>query len=306
MMRKILFVGLFGVVSAAAVWGQCTTTNITGNLSPANGDTLSGIYNITGNFTIGPGITVHVRPFSQNSCGSLEIYAGGNIFIAGTINANGAGNVGGAAGAAGLANNINNIEQCSAPTDQCADIFPFGGGAGGNAFGSGAGFGGIVGQNGSGRKDRCLNFGDEGGRVGGAGGAGAGAGGTYGVQTLPECQNGSGAHHVHLRCWLYFDCDRCRNWQRRRFGRNRFWYCKWPRHRLGCGWRWRRRGRTRQNGRRTGGAEGCPQPFALRSLKRWRISRKKQRLGGWIQQGAEPPFPGLAVKIPDETKQLIS
>ena len=127
MMRKILIVGLFWIVSAAAVWGQCTTTNITGNLSPANGDTLSGIYNITGNFTIGPGITVHVRPFSQNSCGSLEIYAGGNIFIAGTINANGAGNVGGAAGAAGLANNINNIEQCSAPTDQCADIFPFGG-----------------------------------------------------------------------------------------------------------------------------------------------------------------------------------
>ncbi|MBP6722093.1 MAG: hypothetical protein KA239_07215, partial [Bacteroidia bacterium] len=180
MMRKIVLTCLLVCLTAYVVVAQCTTTNITGNFSPANGDTLQGIYNITGNFTIGPGITVHVRPFSQNSCGSLEIYAGGNIFISGTINANGAGNVGGLPGTAGLANNINNIEQCSSPTDQCADIFTFGGGAGGNAFGSGAGLGGLVGQNGSGRKDRCLNFGDEGGRVGGAGGAGAGAGGSYG------------------------------------------------------------------------------------------------------------------------------
>lgn len=193
MMRKlaVLFLVAVGFVVAAAA--QCPTTNITGNFSPANGDTLSGVYNITGNFTLGPGITVHVRPFSQNSCGSLEIYAGGNIFVAGTILATGAGSPGGAAGAAGLANNINNIEQCSSPTDQCADIFTFGGGAGGNAFGSGAGLGGTVGQNGSGRKDRCLNFGDEGGRVGGAGGAGAGAGGSYGGLGIGGANGGNGS-----------------------------------------------------------------------------------------------------------------
>ncbi|MBL0015431.1 MAG: gliding motility-associated C-terminal domain-containing protein [Bacteroidetes bacterium] len=193
MMRKIVLTCLLVCLTAYVAVAQCTTTNITGNFSPANGDTLQGIYNITGNFTIGPGITVHVRPFSQNSCGSLEIYAGGNIFISGTINANGAGNVGGLPGTAGLANNINNIEQCSSPTDQCADIFTFGGGAGGNAFGSGAGLGGLVGQNGSGRKDRCLNFGDEGGRVGGAGGAGAGAGGSYGGAGTAGAGGGNGS-----------------------------------------------------------------------------------------------------------------
>jgi hypothetical protein len=193
MMRKLSLTGLLLLSTAIAVVAQCPTTNITGNFSPANGDTLQGIYNITGNFTIGPGITVHVRPYSQNSCGSLEVYAGGNIFIAGTINANGAGNIGGLPGAAGLANNINNIEQCSSPTDQCADIFTFGGGAGGNAFGSGAGLGGLVGQNGSGRKDRCLNFGDEGGRVGGSGGAGAGAGGCYGGTGTVGANGGNGS-----------------------------------------------------------------------------------------------------------------
>jgi gliding motility-associated-like protein len=184
---------VFLLLGASLLHAQCPITNISGNFSPANGDSLSGVYNITGNFTLGPGITVHVKPVSSNGCGGLEIYAGGNVFIAGTINANGAGNVGGTAGAAGLANNINNIEACSSPTDQCGDLFPFGGGAGGTAFGNGAGIGGLVGQNGSGRKNRCLNFGDEGGRAGGGGGAGAGAGGTYGGTGTAGAGGGNGS-----------------------------------------------------------------------------------------------------------------
>ncbi len=192
-MQKFAAACLLFTLFALNLSAQCPVTNITGNFSPANGDSLSGVYNITGNFTLGPGVTVHVRPVSSNGCGSLEINAAGNVFIAGVINANGAGNVGGLLGAAGLANNINNIEACSSPTDQCGDIIPFGGGAGGSAFGSGAGLAGLVGQNGSGRKNRCLNFGDEGGRAGGGGGAGAGAGGTYGGAGTAGAAGGNGS-----------------------------------------------------------------------------------------------------------------
>ncbi len=192
-MRKISFLGLLTFVATLNLSAQCPVTNITGNFSPANGDTLSGVYNVSGNFTLGPGITVHVRPVSSSNCGSLEIYAAGNVFMAGTINANGAGNVGGLPGAAGLANNINNIEACSSPTDQCADVIPFGGAAAGSAFGNGAGLAGLGGQNGSGRKNRCLNFGDEGGRAGGGGGAGAGAGGTYGGAGTAGATGGNGS-----------------------------------------------------------------------------------------------------------------
>lgn len=180
MIKKLIasILGLFCL--GGTVFAQCATTNVTGNLSPLNGDTLSGTYNITGNFTIGPGVTVYVRPWGMNGCGKLEIYAGGNINIQGTINADGAGFLGGTGGAAGFSNNAVFIEQCSSPTDQCGDIFTFGGSAGLVGAGPGGGLAGVVGVNGGGRKNRCLNFGDEGGRAGGAGGAGGGGGGSYG------------------------------------------------------------------------------------------------------------------------------
>ncbi len=194
MMRKILFVGLFGVVSAAAVWGSVRRPISRATFACQRRHVFRHLQHYR-NFTIGPESCsrASIQPKIAAAVALKFMLAAQRIFIAGTINATRGGNVGGAAGAAGLANNINNIEQCSAPTDQCADIFPFGGGAGGNAFGSGSGFGGIVGQNGSGCKDRCLNFGDEGGRVGGAGGAGAGAGGTYGGSGTAGANGGNGS-----------------------------------------------------------------------------------------------------------------
>ncbi len=175
----LLGIGLTSI-SCSGLYGQCPTTNVTGNLTPSNGDTLSGTYNITGDFIIPAGVTVFVRPFSSSGCGRLEVFANGNIQVAGTIRADSAGFSGGTSGLAGLANNVQFITSCPSPTGQCGDVFTFGGSGGGNGNPGGGGSGGSPGLDGSGRKNQCLTFGDEGGRVGGAGGAGGGAGGSYG------------------------------------------------------------------------------------------------------------------------------
>jgi gliding motility-associated-like protein len=170
------------VTLCAAIHGlnaQCPSTTITGNLVPANGDTLGGTYNISGNFIIGPGITVHVRPYRTGGCGELHIIAAGSIQVDGSINANGAGYNGPAGGTLGSANNISFIESCPAPTDQCGAINTLGGGSGGSGNPGGGGNGGAAGLDGSGRKNQCFTFNDDGGRVGGSGGGGGGAGGTY-------------------------------------------------------------------------------------------------------------------------------
>jgi len=170
----LLSLGFLGVK------GQCPTQSIAGNFTPSNGDTLSGTYLVGGDFNIPAGITVFVRPFASNGCGQLEVIANGNINVAGTINADGAGFAGGISGLAGSANNVQFITSCPSPTSQCGDVFTFGGGSGGNGNPGGGGNGGAVGLDGSGRKNQCQTFNDDGGRVGGSGGAGGGAGGTYG------------------------------------------------------------------------------------------------------------------------------
>lgn len=178
-MRKVLNWLFWMGIGVQGIMAQCPTTTITGNLVPNNGDTLSGTYNVTGNFILGPGVTVYVRPFRSNGCGALQIFAAGNVQLDGTIHADGAGYPGGLGGQPGSASNVSFIESCPVPNDQCGGVITFGGSSGNNSNPGGGGNAGAAGLDGGGRKNQCLSFGDVGGRIGGSGGAGGGAGGTY-------------------------------------------------------------------------------------------------------------------------------
>lgn len=179
-MRKALLLILVLFLLVPELQAQCGTTNIPGNFTPNNGDTLSGTYNIGGDLTIPAGVTVHVRPYIDGGCGELFMNVTGNVSIAGTIRSDSAGFPGGQGGVMGTVNNPAFVEACPLPSDQCGDVTCFGGGNGANANPGGGGLGGVVGANGTGRKNRCLNFGDVGGRVGASGGGGGGGGGSYG------------------------------------------------------------------------------------------------------------------------------
>lgn len=178
-MRRLASLLLWIGIGLQGIMAQCPTTTITGNLIPNNGDTLSGTYNVTGNFIVGPGVTVHVRPYRSGGCGALQVFAAGSVQIDGTVNADGAGNVGGVGGQEGSASNLSFIESCPVPNDQCGAVITFGGAGGASGNPGGGGAAGAVGQDGGGRKNQCLSFGDVGGRIGGSGGAGGGAGASY-------------------------------------------------------------------------------------------------------------------------------
>ncbi len=154
-----------------------------GNLTPADGDILSGVFTNIGTFTVGAGTTVFVMP------GVALSLSANSIVIDGQLNANGAG---GAGGAGGLVN----------PTAGSAGFGPgpgsgggpgpcvHGGGGGGGAYGGNGGNGGYwfsnpvavggiaygsaltadiqMGSGGGGGGGSCGFLGGEGGAGGGA------------------------------------------------------------------------------------------------------------------------------------------
>src|SRR3989338_1848081 len=116
------------------------------DLTPANGDTLSGIFTNVRLFQVGAGSTVFVAPSV-----SLTIYAS-TISISGTLNGGGrgqAGGNGGAASAAGLNGFAADTGGSGAGTggapSGAASAKGGGGGAGAGAGGNGAGSGGGTG-----------------------------------------------------------------------------------------------------------------------------------------------------------------
>lgn len=152
----------------------------TGNVTIANNITLGGNISINGNFTLNSGITITVPQ------GCPLVINATNITINGTINANNSGELGGNGGVQGgywssEGNNTDGrgILWCS-DKDNCRELKTIGGGAGGNGAGAGGGNGGSKGNDGQGKKQRCSNWDDEGGRVGGSGGGGGGKGGGNG------------------------------------------------------------------------------------------------------------------------------
>lgn len=162
---------------------QCDSVEVTGDFTISNDMLLSGIYVVSGDFTIESGNTVYITPYSSNSCGELKIYAQ-SITIEGTINGDFAGYNGGEGGLKGLTVNsatghTNALTSC---TDEGTEghISIEGGMPGQVGNGPGGGLAGQAGNSGSGSKQYCGSFGDEAGLVGGSGGAGGGAGGSYG------------------------------------------------------------------------------------------------------------------------------
>jgi gliding motility-associated-like protein len=163
------------------MWAQCTTQNITGNLIPPNGATLSGTYNILGYFYLPAGDTIWVQDYDINGCGTLEIHAD-SINMAGVIMANGAGMSGGTGGLGGICVDSLYFQDCSL-AGQCLGISAVGGGNGGGdglSPATGGGKGASNATAGTGRKNQCNITSDRIGRAGGGGGAGGGRGGYYG------------------------------------------------------------------------------------------------------------------------------
>ena len=194
MMKNTLLVALLLGCLPFYTTAQCDSTQIIGNYQPANGDTLSGVYNISGNFSLLLGDTIYVRAYADSGCGAIEIIAAQDIIVAGVILADESGYPGGAGGLPGTVNNAAFLEACPSPTNQCGDVITFGGSGGLGANPPlGGGNGGANGVQGSGRKNRCLTLGDVGGRVGGSGGGGAGAGGSYGGSANNGGAGGSGS-----------------------------------------------------------------------------------------------------------------
>ncbi|MCO5260112.1 MAG: hypothetical protein M9916_08215 [Crocinitomicaceae bacterium] len=177
MKKSILCIALG--LTATTVDAQCDTTYLSGNQLISTDTTLSGVYSISGNFTIEEGITVMVKPYSTGGCGTLKVIAN-NITIKGTINGDYAGYLGGNAGA-GATNvtsstgHTNSLVACE-DKDNSGAVTVYGGGAGLVGNGSGAGNAGQNGTNGSGSKQVCGNTDDTYGMIGGAGGAGGGGG----------------------------------------------------------------------------------------------------------------------------------
>lgn len=138
--------------------------NFTGNMTVSTSTTMSGVFNIVGNFVLNSGITITV----DQGC-PLEINAT-NITISGTINADARGAAGGNGGSVGS----------SSTGSGCPTIS----GGGGGQAGGGTG-GGNAGGNGSNGNCVSIDCGTAciGGRDGfrsGAGGGGGGSGGSYG------------------------------------------------------------------------------------------------------------------------------
>ena len=130
--------------------------------------TIGGHHYNIGTFTINSGVTVTVAP----NCHIFTIEAE-NINIAGTINADGAGETGGNGGNGG-AYAFGDDDDCNGG---------YGGIGGAMGGGSGGGSAGANGGNGSCRKQKCgglFCIGNRDGYMGGGGGAGGGGGGSYG------------------------------------------------------------------------------------------------------------------------------
>ncbi|HOR60378.1 MAG TPA: hypothetical protein PK124_03935, partial [Bacteroidales bacterium] len=130
--------------------------------------TLQGNHINVGAFTINSGVTVTVDP----SCHYFNVEAT-SINIAGTINANGAGDIGGSGGGGGA----------RAYGDNGVCNGGYGGAGGGAGAGTGGGNAGNNGGDGGCRYQICGNIlciGNRNGETGGGGGGGGGAGGSYG------------------------------------------------------------------------------------------------------------------------------
>jgi len=176
---------------------QCTVTTISGDFNVTSSIILSGTYSVTGKFFVPAGVTVFVNKFSSNSCGKLEIYAKTAV-INGVINADDAGYVGGLGGVGGTSVTSITGDQVSltgcSNKDNTGQVTIEGGKQGNLGSGPGAGLAGLIGQNGSGPKQQCLNNNDECGMIGSGGGAGGGAGGSYGGKGSNAAIGGSGTN----------------------------------------------------------------------------------------------------------------
>lgn len=195
MLRKIFLLASLSVAQLSIA--QCDSIPVSGDLTVNSTTLMSGVYVVDGVFTIPSGVTVYVTPYSANGCGELKIYAD-EIYILGEIDGNYAGFVGGDGGERG--NDVTSATGHASSLTSCNDSGSEGhiavqGGLGGNdGTGPGKGIGGDNGQNGSGTKQYCGNFGDEAGMVGGAGGAGGGSGAAYGGAGSIGDQGGAGSN----------------------------------------------------------------------------------------------------------------
>jgi len=177
------------------IQGQCITTNVPGDFIINSSIILSGTYNVSGTFKVGPFATVYVKAYSSGGCGKLIINAQ-KIIVDGTIDGNYAGNVGGTGGLGGnivssLTGDQTAINTCS-NKDNTGIIVVEAGKLGSNGFGTGAGLQGQNGQNGSGPKQQCLSNDDECGMIGSSGGAGGGGGASYGGSGTSGANGGNG------------------------------------------------------------------------------------------------------------------
>jgi hypothetical protein len=187
--------------SSFGAFAQCDSVTINNDLIVSSSTLMAGIYVIDGDFIVQNGATVYITPYSSNACGALKIYAK-NITILGDIDGDFAGYPGGIGGAGGAT--VTSITGHQVALTSCTDTGNYGvltvegGKAGGNGNGPGGGVSGSNGQSGSGPKQYCGSFGDEGGMVGGAGGAGGGAGGSYGGVAGAGAAGGSGSAQTTL------------------------------------------------------------------------------------------------------------
>ncbi len=167
--------------------------------------TIGGRHYNIGTFTINSGVIVSVDP----SCHMFTIEAV-NINIAGTINADGAGETGGNGGIYrglwdskyGTGQGILNCKD----KDDCYQLKQYGGTGGGAGNGTGGGNAGSNGGDGTGFKQKCQNVDDGGGEVDGSGGGGGGAGGSYGGSGGSGGAGGSGGEE-HGSSIGDNDCD---------------------------------------------------------------------------------------------------
>lgn len=194
-MNKNYFSILAGIFMSATGFAQCTTTNMSTDLTVSSSTFMSGIFNITGDFHVPAGVTVFVQSYENGGCGKLEIHAD-NILIEGTINGDFSGFDGGNGGAPGtavtsLTGDGTAINDCS-NKDNTGQVTLEPGQSGNDGNGPGAGHAGTDGQNGSGPKQQCLSLDDEAGMIGGSGGAGGGAGGSYGGEGSGAGNGGAG------------------------------------------------------------------------------------------------------------------
>ncbi len=148
----------------------CSATSYPSSVVISSNTSLSGLLDITGDFTVNAGVTVTVP------AGCALVVNANNITINGTINANAAGLAGGAGGNNGVA-----YVDCGQDNDEAhTGGRGFGGGA---ATGAGGGGGGGNGGNSNGHSRQCGGLfcsGNDNGDYGGGGGGGGGAGGSYG------------------------------------------------------------------------------------------------------------------------------